>query len=89
MPNGVLQEKILGLASFYGDRDEHLYQASFNTYWTAHHEHKLEFIDVTCITELVMMAPDPRYAAVNKDYTAGDHWYMMKKPGAAFARYLS
>lgn len=90
MPNGGTHERIVGLASMYDDRDEWLYQASFNTYWTAHHSGcTLEFIDVTCIKESVMMAPDPRYSVVNAEYKDGKRWYMMRKPGAAFARYLS
>lgn len=88
MPDGTRKEHILGLASFYGDRHEELYEASYETYWSSHHDHKYEFIEVTCIKEVVMMAPDPTYVRVDKDYTGGDRWYMMRKPGVAFARHL-
>lgn len=89
LPNGGTEEKIVGLASFYGDPDAELHFNSFETYWTSHHEHRYEFIDVKCIKEVVMMAPDPRYHLFNAGYTGDDRWYMMRKPGAAFAQNLS
>ncbi len=87
--DGHSQEKVLGLASMYGPPHEGLLEASLRTYWTSKHMHNYEFVDVTCIKEVVMMAPDPRYPTFCHDETAHDRWYMMRKPAAAFARFLS
>ncbi len=88
---GVVKDFRVGLASLYGPRHDGLWKASYETYWTSHHLHELQFIDVSCIKEVVMMAKDPTYPKVcgPADPTKGDRWYMMRKPGLGFLRFLS
>lgn len=73
--------QAIALASFYGPKDEAMYEASSGTYWTAQHLHKLKFIPVQSIKQLVMMAPDPCYGIDHRDGSELDRWYMMQKPG--------
>lgn len=80
---GTEISQTLALASLYGPRDEDLYRRSSETYWTAKHLHKLQFIPVQSIKQLVMMAPDPQYGVDHTDGSEEDRWYMMQKPGAA------
>ncbi len=75
------ETQALALASFYGPKDEVMYAESKGTYWTAKHMHRLEFIPVQCIKQLVMMAPDSCYGVDHTDGTEVDRWYMMRKPG--------
>jgi len=79
---GVQHSQAIALASLYGPKDETLYKESCGTYWTAQHLHKLVFIPVKNIRQLVMMAPDPCYGLDHTDGTEKDRWYMMQKPGA-------
>ncbi len=89
-PDGRKQEKVVGLASMYEAPHAGLLSASYGTYWTCQQKHdKLEFVDVANIKEVVMMAPDPRYPTFCTDDTRKDRFYMMRKPAAAFARFLS
>ncbi len=65
--NGAKEIKAIGLASFYGPRNEELFKHSSGTYWTAQKRATLQFIPVESIKQLIMMAPDPRYGTHFKD----------------------
>ncbi len=76
--------KFVGLASLYGLPDRDLLEVSEGTYWTAQHTHQLQFVDVHCIKQVVMMAPDPHYKVVYSGTgDTEDRWHMMQKPGVA------
>lgn len=81
---GIGEEtRFIGLASLYGLPDPTLLDSSEGTYWTAQHTHKLQFVDISSIKQVVMMAPDPRYSEIYGDENGYDRWYMMQKPGVA------
>lgn len=75
--------RFIGLASLYGLPDPTLLNSSEGTYWTAQHTHTLQFVDIKCIKQVVMMAPDPRYAEIYGHENGDDRWFMMQKPGVA------
>ncbi|KAL0565286.1 hypothetical protein V5O48_016737 [Marasmius crinis-equi] len=76
-------EHYLAVGSFYGAPHAELYKASQGTYISMPHarDKDVRVFSVTCISSVVMMAPDPRYGKFFQDGTEDNRYFMMSKPG--------
>lgn len=80
-------EKAVAVVSCFGRPDQDLLDASYQTYWTTQYveDSDVRVIDVSAISSVVAMAPDPRYGQVHNDGSEVNRYFLMEKPGLKLA----